>query len=99
MNPTVAQVYFNLALCYDKKFEFKTAIEEYSNALYYNPEYSDAYKNRGFARVNAMDTKDKLEKIPAKFEDACTDFQRAKLLGDKSMDLEDMMFIYCKGQK
>jgi hypothetical protein len=54
----------------------------------------EAYANRGVQKINKLPVKDKVGKNIECLEDPCSDFLKAKELGDKEVD--DMIYLYCK---
>ncbi len=101
-NPTVSKVYYNRGACKSNSLDFEGAIKDYDTALEINPEYKEAYRNRGIAKINLLkaaksNPKDKLTAEESK--SACEDFNKASQLGDKSVDNEDMLYLYCKKKK
>ena len=46
-----AEAYYNRGIAYGDKGEYDKAIEDYSKAIELNPEYAEAYNNRGNAYV------------------------------------------------
>ncbi len=98
-NPTVAKTYYNRGACKSNSFEFEKAIQDYDRAIEIDEKYKEAYRNRGIAKINILNSKkanagEKLSLEQTK--SACEDFNSAAQLGDKSMDNEDMLFLYCK---
>ena len=101
-NPTVSKAYFNRGACKANSFEFNEAIKDYDKAIEINSEYKEAFRNRGIAKINVLNSKksNASEKLtPDQTKSACEDFNKAAQLGDKSVDNEDMMFLYCKKKK
>jgi hypothetical protein len=52
-----------------------------------------AYANRGVAKINLLTSKGNIRPTKEQTSDACADLNKAKQLGDNTVD--DMLFIYC----
>jgi len=74
----------------------KGAIADYDKAIKYNPNYMEAYANRGIAKINLLTGNGNINPSKSETKDACKDLQKAKKLGDTTVD--DMIFLYCKGK-
>jgi antitoxin component YwqK of YwqJK toxin-antitoxin module len=101
-NPTVAKTYYNRGDCKANLFDFEGAIKDYDKAIEMDSDYKEAYRNRGIAKINILKTTkaNAGEKLtPQQTKSACEDFNKAAQLGDKSVDNEDMIFLYCKNKK
>ncbi|MBP5984322.1 MAG: tetratricopeptide repeat protein [Fluviicola sp.] len=101
-NPTVAITYYNRGVCKANSLDFEAAIKDYDKAIEIDSEYKEAYRNRGIAKINILNTSKSNgnEKLtPEQTKSACEDFHKAAQLGDKSVDNEDMIYIYCKKKK
>ena len=70
------------------------SIKDFDLAIKYNPNYMEAYANRGVQKINKLPTSEKLGKKIDCLEDPCSDLLKAKKMGDKSV--EDMIYLYCK---
>lgn len=98
-NPTVAKIYFNRGACKANLLDFEKAITDYDIAIQMNDEYKEAYRNRGIAKINILNQAkaNAGEKLTAEqTKSACEDFNKAAQLGDRSVDNEDMIFLYCR---
>ena len=69
------------------------SIKDYDKAIELNPDYKEAYANRGVAKINLLTTGGNIKPTKEQTKDACADLQKAKKLGDNTVD--DMIFIYC----
>jgi antitoxin component YwqK of YwqJK toxin-antitoxin module len=98
LNPTVAQVYFNRGVCKGQMFDFEGSIKDYDLAIEFNPEYKEAYSNRGNDKINIYTSKGNLKPTEEQVESACEDLHKAVELGEKAQGIEDLIFVYCKGQ-
>ena len=101
-NPTVAKAYYNRGACKSNSFDFEGAIKDYDKAIEIDSEYKEAFRNRGIAKINILNTSkaNAGEKLtPEQTKSACEDFNKAAQLGDKSVDNEDMIYLYCKKKK
>ncbi len=98
LNPTVAKVYHNRGVIKANLLKYEEAIADYNIALEIDPEYKEAYANRGVAKINIFNSTHKIGEKPTAEEgkSACEDFHKAVSLGDKSVNTEDMIFLYCK---
>ena len=65
-----AVVHHAKGLIYNEKGQWDKAIAEYNKAIELNPEYADAYNNRGLAYLDL-----------AQFDHGCQDLQKACELG------------------
>lgn len=99
LNPTVAYVYFARGTAYSNTFDYEKAIVDYNKALELNPEYKEVYTNRASAKINQFTSKGNLDPTPEQTQSACEDLQKAKELGDNSLAVEDMIYLYCKKNK
>jgi len=99
LNPTVAYVYFARGTAYSNTFDYNKAIEDYDKALEINPNYVEVYVNRANAKINQFTSKGNIDPTPEQTQSACEDLYKAKELGDKSIDTEDMLYLYCKNNK
>jgi len=98
-NPTVAKTHYNRASCKSNSFDFEGAIKDYNSAIDIKGIYKEAYRGRGIAKINILNTSKAnagKKLTPEQTKSACEDFNKAALLGDKSVDLQDMLFLYCK---
>lgn len=101
-NPTVAKTYYNRGACKSNSMDFEGAIKDYDKALEIDNEYKEAYRNRGIAKINVLNNakSNAGEKLTLEqTKSACEDFNKAAQLGDKSVDNEDMLFLYCKKRR
>ena len=97
-NPTVAKTFYNRGASKANSSDFEGAIEDYNEAIALNDEYREAYRNRGIAKINLLNRAkaNPAEKLTLEqTQSACEDFNKAAQLGDKSVDNEDMLFLYC----
>jgi tetratricopeptide (TPR) repeat protein len=92
--PNDAGVYFLRGTAKSNLMDIEGSISDYDMAIKYNPNYMEAYANRGFQKVNAIPLKDKMAKGIKCLKKPCSDLLRAKELGDTTVD--DMVYLYCK---
>jgi tetratricopeptide (TPR) repeat protein len=59
-----------MGLCYYKDKDYKSAIEAYNKAIFFDPSYAYAYIHRGSAY-----------EMLRQMEDACADWKKARDLG------------------
>ena len=69
------------------------SIKDYDKAIELNPNYMEAYANRGVAKINLLTSKGNIQPTKEQTSDACADLKKAKQLGDNTVD--DMIFIHC----
>lgn len=99
LNPTVAQVYFNRGVAKGQIFDFEGSIKDYDKAIELNPEYREAFSNRGNDKINIYTSKGILQPSAEQVESACEDLHKAVELGEKAQGIEDLIHVYCKGNK
>jgi len=97
INPRDPELYLIRGTANDKLLNFNQSIIDYSKAIELNSNYYQAYANRGTAKINLLTGRGNIKPSRKKTQDACKDLERAKELGDTS--IEDLIFIYCKGKK
>ncbi len=95
--PTDAEVFFLRGTAKSNRMDIKGSIADYDMAIKYNPNYMEAYTNRGFQKINALPIAEKVGSKIGCLQDPCADFKKAKALGDSAVD--DMLFLYCKDCK
>lgn len=95
VNPKDAEVYFNRGAAKGmlQPMDLEGSIKDYDMAIKLEPNYAEAYANRGTAKINLLTTKGFIQPTKKQTASACSDFKKAKSLGDNSVD--DMIFIYC----
>jgi tetratricopeptide (TPR) repeat protein len=91
--PGDPELYFNRGAAKGMLMNSEGSIKDYDKAIELNPNYVEAYANRGVAKINLLTTKGTIQPTKEQTTDACTDLQKAKQLGDKTVD--DMIFVYC----
>lgn len=99
INPTVAQAYFNRGTCKSNSLDFEGAILDFDKAIELDSYFAEAYANRGNAKINILTTKGNISPTKEQTESACEDFYKAAELGDKSVGVEDLIYLYCKRNK
>lgn len=95
--PTDAEAYFLRGVSNGGLLNSKLAIADYTEAIKYRSNYVEAYANRGVEKINIIPAELKIAKGKICFKDACADLNKAKLLGDTTID--DMLFLYCNDCK
>ncbi|MGQ0739802.1 MAG: tetratricopeptide repeat protein, partial [Bacteroidota bacterium] len=95
--PTDAEGYFIRGTAKSNLMEIKGSIADFDLAIKYNPNYMEAYTNRGFQKINALPVSEKVGLKVKCLQDPCADFKKAKALGDTAAD--DMLFLYCSDCK
>jgi tetratricopeptide (TPR) repeat protein len=95
--PTDSEGYFLRGTAKSNMMDIKGSIADYDMAIKYNPNYMEAYTNRGYQKINALPVDAKVGKKNLCLEDPCADFKKAKAMGDSAVD--DMLFLYCSGCK
>jgi tetratricopeptide (TPR) repeat protein len=93
LTPEDAEVYFNRGVSKGMIMDRQGSIKDYDKAIELNPDYKEAYANRGVAKINLLTTGGNIKPTKEQTKDACADLQKAKQLGDNTVD--DMIFIYC----
>ena len=88
-----SEAYFNRAAAKGMSMDVAGSIKDYDKAIEINPNYMEAYANRGVAKINMLTTKGNIQPTKEQTSDGCADLKKAKQLGDKTVD--DMIFIYC----
>jgi tetratricopeptide (TPR) repeat protein len=78
----------------DQLKKFDLAIIDYSYAITFNPDYFEAYANRGVAKINQLQTKGIFKPTKEQTDSACLDLNKALSMGDTS--IQDMITLYCK---
>lgn len=96
LNPTVAQAYYNRGVSKSNNMDFEAAIKDFDSAIELNPKYTEAYTARGNAKINNFTAKGNLKPGSEQAQSACDDLNKAISLGDKSVETEDMILLYCK---
>ncbi len=91
LSPTDAEAYFLRAYAKGATFDMEGSITDYDMAIKYNPNYMEAYANRGIQKLNLIPVADKTGKDC--IEDPCSDLLKAKEMGDETVG--DMIYIYC----
>ena len=92
--PTDDEGYFLRGTAKSNIMDIDGSIRDYDLAIKYNPDYMEAYANRGVQKLNKLPVSEKIGKKIDCLEDPCKDLLKAKKMGDKSV--EDMIFLYCK---
>ena len=91
--PNDYELYFNRAVSKERLLDITGAINDYGNAIKIKDDYREAYANRGVCKINLLTTKGNIKPTKEETADACNDLQKAKQLGDNSVD--DMIYVYC----
>lgn len=91
--PKDYEVYFNRATAKGMTMDVAGSIKDYDKAIELKPDYMQAYANRGVAKINLLTSKGNIRPTKEQTSDACADLNKAKQLGDNTVD--DMLFIYC----
>lgn len=99
LNPAVAQVYFNRGVAKGQILDFEGSIKDYNKAIELNPEYREAYSNRGNDKINIYTSKGNLQPTEEQVKSACEDLHKAVELGEKAQGIQDLIHVYCKGNK
>lgn len=94
--PNDPELYFNRGAAKGMIMDIEGSIKDYDKAIELKPDYMEAYANRGIQKINAILTKNKIDRKDC-IEDPCKDLLKAQQMGDKSV--EDMIFLYCKNCK
>jgi tetratricopeptide (TPR) repeat protein len=94
---TDAEAYFLRAVSKGGLMDSKGAVGDYTEAIKYHPGYMEAYANRGVEKINMIPVELKTGKGKICFKDACADLNKAKSLGDTTVD--DFIFLYCNDCK
>ncbi len=81
-----AEAHNNRGLAYSNLFQFKRAIENYSEAIRLNPQYAEAYINRGFA----YDMQGKKAEALADFEECITLTDDPQLIEMARQQIEEL---------
>lgn len=92
--PTDYEGYFLRGTAKSNIMDIDGSIKDFDLAIKYNPNYMEAYANRGVQKINKIPTSEKVGKKIDCLEDPCSDFLKANKMGDKSV--EDMIYLYCK---
>ena len=71
LNATYAEAYSNRGVAFQQQGKLKKAHEDYTNAIFSDPDYAGAYLNRAMLNMNMKKTRQ-----------ACADAERACKLGD-----------------
>lgn len=80
MNPNI---YFDRAYCRGLQQDLNGSIEDYSRAIELDPAFTEAFVNRGKAKMN-LATSEAITVEAISIDDACQDLNRAKIMGDTS---------------
>ena len=92
--PTDYEGYFLRGTAKSNIMDIDGSITDFDLAIKYNPNYMEAYANRGVQKINKIPVSEKLgEKIEC-LEDPCADLLKANKMGDRTV--EDMIYLYCK---
>lgn len=96
LNTDDAEAYFNRGAAKGMiiPLDLEGSIKDYDAAIKLDPNYAEAYANRGTAKINLLTTKGIIQPTKEQTVDACSDFKKAKALGDDTVD--DMIFVYCE---
>ena len=93
LEPLNPSIYHDRAYCKGLLNDVAGSIEDYTKALELNPGFTEAFANRGKAKMNLLTTSmHPLETVSV--EDACRDLNRARIMGDTS-GLK-LISIYCE---
>ncbi len=92
--PTDAEGYFLRGTAKSNIMEIDGSIQDYDLAIKYNPDYMEAYANRGVQKINKIPVNEKTGNKIDCLEDPCRDLLKAKRMGDSAVD--DMIYLYCQ---
>lgn len=99
LNPTVAEIYFLRGIAHSNNFNFEKAISDYDKLIEISPFSMEAYANRGNAKLNKYRSDGGIVLSDEEKECLCSDFYKARELGDKTRYTKDMIHIHCKKRK
>ncbi len=91
---TDAEAYFLRGTAKSNIMDIEGSIKDLDLAIKYNPNYMEAYANRGVQKINKIPVNEKIGKKIDCLKDPCADLLKARQMGDKTVD--DMIFLYCK---
>jgi len=94
VNAKDAEMHFIRGTANDQLKQFEASVTDYTYAITYNPEYFEAYANRGVAKINLLQSKGVFKPNKEQSASACEDLNKALSMGDKT--IEDMITLYCK---
>jgi tetratricopeptide (TPR) repeat protein len=83
LEPLNANIYFDRAYCKGLQKDIRGSIEDYTKAIELNPAFTKAIANRGKAKMN-LATSGAVSVETISVEDACSDLDRARIMGDTS---------------
>jgi len=92
--PTDAEAYFLRAIAKGQQRDWDASIADYDLAIKHQPNYTEAYANRGVQKLNRLPTNEKIGKDIDCLEDPCSDLLKAREMGDQTVG--DMIYLYCK---
>lgn len=95
--PADAEGYFLRGTAKSNIHDIDGSISDFDLAIRYNPDYMEAYANRGVQKLNKIPLEERSANFSDCLEDPCADLLKAKKLGDTSLD--DLIYLYCKNCK
>jgi len=95
--PADAEGYFLRGTAKSNIHDIDGSISDFDLAIRYNPDYMEAYANRGVQKLNKIPLEERTENPADCLEGPCADLLKAKKLGDTSLD--DLIYLYCKNCK
>ena len=93
LTPNDEEAYFDRGAAKGMLMNWEGAIADYSKAIEINATFMEAFANRGVAKINQLNSKNKPSNTKEHTLDACNDLKTAKKMGDKSVN--DMIKLYC----
>ncbi|WP_445709891.1 tetratricopeptide repeat protein [Flavobacterium sp.] len=97
INASDPEIYFIRGTANDMLFNSKEAILDYDSAIAISSDYYQALANRGVAKINLLRKNGKIKLSEEEKKSACEDLNRAKELGDDSVD--DLIYVHCNSKK
>ncbi|MFC4816633.1 tetratricopeptide repeat protein [Flavobacterium sp. GCM10023249] len=79
--PTDFEIYFLRGTAKSNIMDVDGSIKDFDLAIHYNPDYKEAYANRGVQKINKIPASEKLNKKTDCFENPCADLLKAKKWG------------------
>uniref|UniRef100_UPI00404A1306 tetratricopeptide repeat protein n=1 Tax=Flavobacterium sp. TaxID=239 RepID=UPI00404A1306 len=93
INAKDPELHFIRGTANDMLQNFEQSIIDYSKAIELNPNYVESFANRGTAKINLLTGNGNIQPSKKETKSACEDLEKAKELGDKSVD--DLIYVYC----
>ena len=76
---------YDRAYCHALNNNYKDAIADFEKVILYNPDYTPAYANMGFSKINLITQNGLLPTKADETTDACQDLKKAQSMGDTTV--------------